>query len=119
MQELMEITGIRQDVDGWHKRWFTSATEDLYVWSNGRVVRAFEYCFDKDRVERAIRWHCDYAPSYTCIDNGDHPGGYKRSPLLVAGDKPDITYVVRRFCRSARLIESSLFQAIVQRIRVL
>lgn len=117
MQDMIEITRVRQDDNDLHKRWFTSATADLTIWTKAGLLQAFEYCFDKEQTERAIRWHCDYATSFTRIDAGDHPGGYKMSPIILAGNKPNLVRVAHQFRRSARVLERGLRRGIYKRIR--
>jgi len=119
MQEMIEISRVRQDDNELHKCWFTSATADLYIWTRAGLLQAFEYCFDKEQAEKTIRWHRDYAPSFTEIDNGDHPGGYKMSPIVQAGNKPNIVRVASQFRHSARKLERGMRRAIYKRIRAL
>lgn len=117
MQEMIEINRVRQDDNDLHKRWLTSATADLYIWTKAGLLQAFEYCFDKEQTEKAIRWHRDYAPSFTQIDNGDNPGGYKMSPLVRTGKKPNLVRVSLEFRRNAGRLERSMRRAIYKRIR--
>jgi len=117
MQEMIEITRVRQDDNGLYKRWFTSATADLYIWTKAGLLQAFEYCFDKEQTERVIRWHCDYAPTFSRVDAGDHPGGYKMSPIILAGNKPNLVRVASQFRRCAKSLERGLRRAIYKRIR--
>ena len=119
MQAMIEITGVRQDDSGQQKRWFTSATDDLYIWTVDGELQTFEYCFDKDVSERALRWRRDFAPAFTRVDAGDHPGGHKRSPILLPEGKPDIVDVVSRLSASASSLEPGLLQALLAHINEL
>ena len=38
------------------RRWFTSSTADLFVWYEGGEPVSFEFCYDKPRRERSVRW---------------------------------------------------------------
>ena len=105
MRDMIEITRIRRD------------DNDLHIWTKAALPQAFEYCFDKEQTEKAIRWHRDYATSFTRIDAGDHPGGYKMSPIMLAGNKPNLVRVAYQFRRSARVLERGLRRAIYKRIR--
>ena len=105
MHNMIEITRVRQD------------DNDLYIWTKAGLLQVFEYCFDKEQTEKAIRWHRDYATSFTRIDAGDYPGGYKMSPIILAGNKPNLVRVAYQFRRSARVLERGLRRAIYKRIR--
>ena len=116
---MTEISRIRQDDSDLHKRWFTSETEDLYIWTKAGSLQSFEYCFDKHKSECSIRWHRDHAPAYTQIDGGDHDGGYKMSPVSIAGYKPDIRKLLAKFAHAACYLENKMYNSITDKIEAL
>ena len=118
MQDLQEITNIQQDAPGKTKRWFTSAEDDLYTWvskddEEGELI-AFEFCYNKLDDEHALHWHRGQAASHMRIDDGDNPGGHKRSPLAVTDGVADMDGIIERYRQVASHIEPVLYAAVLQ-----
>ena len=80
---LTEIKTLQQRETALRKRWFNDANFDLFVWhrADGSVCR-FELCYDKQYVERAIRWDARQGIQCFEVDSGESGLHYKMAPLM-------------------------------------
>lgn len=111
---LKEIHNILQDSKDLSKRWFTSDDEDLYIWLENSKVVAFEYCYDKLKSEHMLCWHEETLPVHSRVDEGEHPGGYKRSPICVPDGDVDPAQLALKFEASGNHIEPVLYRQILK-----
>jgi hypothetical protein len=92
MSALREILPARQLAGEYHRRWFTSESLDLFVWSDEEgALQAFQFTYDKGKRERAISWHADAGLSHDIVDDGEGlvRGMYKATPLLRPAGQAD------------------------------
>ncbi len=85
------------------RRWFNCARSDLIVWlrDDGSTF-GFQFCYDKDFVERALTWMPGRGFSHMRVDSG--AGGYgdcKGTPLLVPDGHFDPAYILEVFSRDS------------------
>ena len=83
---LRELSHVRQISGGRPRRWFQSHDEDLIVWyaENGSIY-GFQFCYGRNRKERALTWTAEQGFSHNKIDAGDRDGmRYAGTPILVA-----------------------------------
>lgn len=86
---LREVAGVKQDAGKLVKRWFTSVSEDLFVWQTaaGEVV-GYQFTYDKPGDEKAVIWNDSDGFLHTGVDDGARPGRHPGSPLLVPDGAP-------------------------------
>ena len=88
---LREIPDIRQIKGEPHRRWFTSLSAELMVWSEQDVMTGFQLSYDKSRVEKVITWQQgEVGLQHSLVDDGEHrPGKPKATPVLVTDEAFD------------------------------
>lgn len=84
MRDLGELRRVRQVPGEPRRRWFSSPEEDLIVWIDAEgAITGFQFCYDRNGLERAFTWHADGRTSHEVVDAGETVGlGYKRAPML-------------------------------------
>ncbi|MBN1412411.1 MAG: hypothetical protein JW969_16305 [Spirochaetales bacterium] len=81
---LEEIRNVRQFPDDPVRRWFSDDYFDLIVWFDGKDrIIGFQLCYDKVKNEHSLTWYSDSGFVHNRIDDGEHPGHLKMSPILV------------------------------------
>jgi hypothetical protein len=102
---LQEILNTRQIAGESRRRWFTSSTMDLIVWSDvGGALLAFQFCYDKGRAEQAVSWKPQVGLSHMAVDDGEgfEALRYKAAPMLLNRDAIDFARVQAMFEGAAR-----------------
>lgn len=93
MTPLFEIQAVRQVPGEGRRRWFTSTTMDLFVWSDeAGALTGFQFTYDKGKNERALTWKAATGYLHDEVDDGESHSSsrYKETPLLRADGYPDI-----------------------------
>lgn len=119
MDQLREISGVRQTPEEPHRRWFTCDDMDLMVWESvdGEVV-GFQLYYDKQYRERVVLWRACGDLSHMGVDDGEaRPLGHKAAPILVPDDTLDVSGVLERFLSRARNLPGSVVQPVRQHLR--
>ncbi len=119
MDLLYEIANVRQISGEPTRRWFSSLSIDLVVWTaGGQGPVAFQLCYDKDGRERAVTWRVGRGFDHARVDNGENiPGGYKGTPLLVADGPFPKMRVYGEFVRVADRVPASIRTFVARRLR--
>jgi hypothetical protein len=115
---LTELTNVQQ-TGGRRRRWFRSEREDLIVWfSDDGSLWGFQFCYDRDRKERALTWRPGYGFSHERIDDGEGPGlDYKRTPILVADGMFDAARVLNTFLSASEALPEFIVDFVAELIR--
>ena len=84
------------------RRWFWSARCDLIVWlSDDGAVLGFQFCYDKEGIERALTWMSGCGFSHMRVDTGPTN---REAPLLVADGPIDATRILDLFLQDCALV---------------
>jgi hypothetical protein len=103
---LREWVGIK-NAD--KRRWFVDEDMDLIVWYEQEEPSGFQICYDKQNQEKAFTWTEADGISHGVVDSGeDRPGGFKASPVVVAGGTVDRDSLLRLFTERSREINPDL-----------
>ena len=114
---LMEIPGTRQHPDELRRRWFTDDVMDLVVWlDENNAIAAFQLCYDKHSREKCITWKVSSGYVHTAVDDGEVPGRYKRSPILVSDGDLNAWSVFGEFRRRADALEESVREFVSEKL---
>ena len=97
MDTLNEVRQVYQRPGEDWRRWFASVSSDLFVWSDDKGISAFEFCYDKQRDEHALRWRRDARARHLCVDDGECAGRHKMSPLVMPNGDFDPEFVAGLF----------------------
>jgi hypothetical protein len=84
---LKESARVRQISGEPRRRWFSSPTLDLYVWSDeaGAAV-GFQLCYGLGSDERALTWTAPDVFSHASIDDGEGRSfRHKGTPIMRSG----------------------------------
>ena len=115
---LKEIPYIRQIEGEPRRRWFEDEYFDLIVWfdQDGAILE-FELCYDKTKVQRALRWEGPEQYSHFRVDDGEHHAGRgKASPILLRDTRFDREKVLRRFELESGSLEESIARLVHEKI---
>lgn len=96
MTPLFEIDAVRQVPGEGRRRWFTSTTMDLFVWTDDMgAVTGFQFTYDKGKNERALTWKAASGYLHDEVDDGESHSSshYKETPLLRADGQPNIDHI--------------------------
>jgi len=115
---LTELTGVRQ-TDGRRRRWFRSPHEDLIVWfSEDGSLWGFQFCYNRDRDERALTWRPGHGYSHERVDAGEGPGlDYKQTPILVPDGAMDSSSVLQVFLDASAKVPQFIVDFVADRIK--
>jgi hypothetical protein len=96
---LREIVATRQVPGEARRRWFTSPSIDLFVWTDDQgAPTGFQLCYDKQDREHALTWTAENGFNHMTVDAGEsRPARYKGSPILVADGVIDTQHVLEQF----------------------
>lgn len=119
MERLREIRRARQEAGGAkHRRWYTCASADLYVWESESalesVLEAFEFCYAKPRAERSLTWSADQGFRHFRIDDGEPSPLVNSTPVAVASEAVDWAAVALTLERFGANIEPRLYRQILK-----
>jgi hypothetical protein len=114
---LYEIQKVKQDPDGYHKRWFTDEYFDLFLWYDAQgKIAAFQLAYDKSHNERAITWKRKGGFMHTRVDDGEATADSTMSPILVSDGLFDNKSVADRFRESAAHIDASVTDFVYRKL---
>lgn len=87
---LHEIKNAKKFDEGIRIRWFSDDFFDLVIWydDDGNII-SFQLTYDKYNDPHALTWKLGKGYIHETIDDGETPGRYKQSPILLPdGDFP-------------------------------
>ena len=114
---LREIRKVMRRPGEPRLRWFHCNEADLFVWSRGGAIHAFEFCYDKERGEHALRWRSGSGFSQFGVDAGEDKPTRKRSPIAVADGKFDLAEIAQRFQSLARGVDRRIYGSVLDILR--
>lgn len=108
MSQLTEFIGTRQIEGEPKRRWFSSETLDLIVWSNEENLPfKFQLCYDTDREEHALTWEAGRGVNHSSVDSRKASGG-PASPILVPAGAIDRDRVREVFTQSSLELDAQI-----------
>jgi hypothetical protein len=115
---LTEIAHARQIAGEGHRRWFTDKYFELIVWYDraGGSVTGFQLCYDKTGSERALTWRAGRGYLHERVDDGEGPGTFKMSPVLLPDGLFDSRGVAERFRRAADRIDAKIRELVLAKL---
>ena len=114
---LREIRPVRQKSRHIHRRWFTDADMDLFIWFNNQVPVRFQLSYGKRESEHAISWDNEHGFLHSRIDDGEGlTFRYKMAPILVKDGYFDACKVARDFLSSSEAMDPTLADFIYARL---
>ena len=114
---LYEISHLRQSNRSHVKRWFTSRDMDLFVWFHKNVPVRFQLAYNKCNGEKAISWNFQLGFQHFVVDNGEIPGRYKQTPLMIdLCEQQNMTTIARDFLAACEKIDIGLSDFIYARL---
>jgi len=92
------------------RRWFWSARCDLIVWLSGNgALLGFQFCYDKEDLERALTWMSGRGFSHMRVDTGPTK---RDAPLLVADGPIDAARILNLFLQDCALVPGDYVEAV-------
>jgi hypothetical protein len=118
VQVLRELSNVRQDKGQRRRRWFHSTDDDLVVWyeEDGKI-HGFQFCYDRNRRERALTWTLDGGFRHNQVDAGDSDFGYPQSPILVADGTFDAHAMTGRFAAISTAVPEDIRLLVLEKFR--
>lgn len=112
--QLREIPRIRQRPGELRKRWFSCPTADLYVWQDEEgQPQALEFCYDKDKSERSLRWTVASGLSHTAIDDGEPSPLRNDAPIAVPDGRFDAAELAMKFESVGARVEPRIYRFVL------
>jgi hypothetical protein len=121
METLTENRNVRQRSNEGYRRWFVSSFFDIIVWydkPNGNLI-GFQFCFQKNKSERAFTWTDEYQSSHIVSDGSVGFGTGHMGSAVLHGDGgliPDT--VIERFERESGELDADLRHMIIEKIKI-
>ena len=121
METLSEHRNVRQRTNEGYRRWFVSSFFDIIVWydkPNGNLT-GFQFCFQKNKSERAFTWTDEYQSSHIVSDGSIGFGTGHFGSAVLHGDGgliPDT--VMERFKKESGELDTDLKQVIIEKIKI-
>ena len=114
---LQEVPAVQVDQEP-RRRWFVDESFDLVLWlSDPASIVAFELCYDKPRLERAVIWSRDRGHQHFRVDAGDDTPMRNRTPILVSDGSFPKEQVIARFIQAAATLDPSIRTFVLERLR--
>ena len=105
---LAELKQVRQVAGEEWRRWFSDDALDLIVWYRDAEISGFQVCYDRRGQPRAFTWTEREGARHDAIDDGEYPGGYKATPILVPHAAFDAAALLRVFNASCASVPGDI-----------
>jgi len=100
------------------KRWFADDYFDVIFWLDcDSVISGFQFCYDKQRNERALTWLADKGFRHDFIDNGEASPVKSRSPILMGNGDFPAAKVLDQFIVRSENIDQTLRSFVVDQLK--
>lgn len=99
-------------------RWFSSATCDLFLWSDkkGKITR-FQFCYDKgSEQEMMIEWSKAKGIRHCYIDDGEAFSHFKSSPLVIPDGEWNPEKVLKILEQESKGIDPKVYGQVKRKI---
>lgn len=114
---LREVKAVSQKPGEPNRRWFSSASMDLFVWVNENdEVVSYQLTYDKPHTEKALTWKKCEGFLHFDVDDGSRPGKHPGSPLLKRDGKINAFKVVALLKKNSADLPPFLKQFIISSI---
>jgi hypothetical protein len=103
-----------------NSRWFSNEDFDLFVWFDDLgAIRAFELCYDRSDVERALTWSPARGYQHWRVDTGEATGlNYDMTPILEPDDAQfPKERVTAAFLAAANGLEPAIRSFVAERLQ--
>lgn len=114
---LYEIKTAKKHDNGIPIKCFTDEYFDLTVWfdENNNII-SFQLTHDKYKNPHALTWRQNHGFIHNKIDDGETPGRFKQTPILLPdGEFPKIS-VAKRFEEESRNMDRNIADFVLTRI---
>lgn len=121
INQLNEVTNVRQRENEGYRRWFSNSYFDLILWYDKKDgdFFGFQLCYSKNKSERAFSWTREYSSSHFVSDTIMENGFSKMSTGILKGDGGIIPAdVIDKFINESKLLDSQLQQLIIDKVGV-
>lgn len=114
---LYQIKTAKKHDNGIPIKCFADEYFDLTVWydENGSII-SFQLSYDKFKNPHAFTWKQEYGHIHNRIDDGEIPGRFKQSPILLPDGVFPKDGVAKRFEEESKNIESGIVDFVLARI---
>ncbi len=96
---LREVLNVKQNPDEPVRRWFSSDSLDLFIWSDeDKSIIQFQICYDKGPNEQALTWHHQHGISHHSVDDGENRTfRMKSTPIMLSNSEYDSEKIAIHF----------------------
>lgn len=114
---LEEIKNIKKYENEPFRKWFWSERLDLTVWyNNDDAIVGFQLCYGKGVEDKALTWDKDKGFTHDTVDEGDNPGGYKRTAILEPDGVFDKDKIINIYKEESVDIEEETAQFVMEKL---
>ena len=114
---LIEIPAAQRE-PGLNRRWFADEYFDLTIWaSEASHIAAFELCYDKPKLHRALTWASDKGYGHFRVDAGEDNPTKNRSPILLSDGPFPKDFVIARFTESSAGLDPGVRLFVLSRLQ--
>ena len=99
------------------RRWFTCEEFDLFVFFDGDSIIEFQLSYDKRQYERILVWSRDSGFNHQAVDDGEHAGKHKSSPIFVPDGLFARDSVANQFIKEADAVDPDIRDFVYQKIK--
>jgi hypothetical protein len=115
LEPLREISRVRQHTDSaLHRRWFTCAQADLYVFDADGDLRAFELCYGKPHNEKSLFWSVERGFRHGRIDSGENTPFETSSPISTAEGGEDREQIALELERLGAAVDPPTYRTLLR-----
>lgn len=117
---------VQQYEDEGYRRWFTDEYFDLIVWYDTedctkRKIIGFQLSYDRYHSIRALTWRRGNSNTpdrylHNRVDEGDRPGKYKQTPILVANGVFAKKEIAEKFKHNSKNIDREIADLVYRKI---
>lgn len=114
---LREVAGTRQHKGEEHRRWFSCARADLYIWQNDdHSIRSFELCYAKPGNEHALRWRKSFGFDHSRVDDGEPSPLKNATPIVIPDGRFDADALALEFEEIAATIDPFVYRFVLGKL---
>jgi hypothetical protein len=112
-----EIKATSQKHGEPRRRWFSGPDLDLFLWlGDDDEIVGYQISYDKLKTEKALAWDHEQGFTHHGVDDGEIPGKYPASPLLVADGELNLPRLIYKLNQNFAETEPEIRDFIVSSI---